>query len=228
MTREQTTPARAERRSQADRRATTEARLLEAAFRIVATRGVRAVTTAAAGELAGYSRGIVSHHFGSRDALMIRLAESVQRRFKPSTSAERGHTRVLGLVDDYLATVQSQPEDSRVFLRLWAAAIGDDEAALRQAFIGRDADFRELFRAAVAEGIADGSIAADIDEAATAASLVGLLRGVAMQRYVASQLISLHAVRRTVHRLLAAGLHPASDAACPTTCKPGSTDVVGR
>lgn len=194
------------RRTQAERRAATQSRLLDAAIRIVAEHGVRAVTTAAAGERAGYSRGIVSHHFGSRDALMVALAEAVQTRFRPSLEGEHGRARVLRLVDDYLATVQAQPEDSRVFLRLWAAAIGNEEPALTGAFVLRDAAFRQLFEEAIAEGAADGSIGSEVDGGAAAAGLVALVRGIAMQWQVASELVSLHAVRRTVHQVLDVGL----------------------
>lgn len=164
------------------------------------------MTTAAAGERAGYSRGIVSHHFGSRDALMVRLAEAVQTRFRPKGGELRGRDRVLSLVDDYLVTVETQPADSRVFLRLWAAAIGDEEPVLAEAFVDRDANFRRLFETALEEGITDGSIGEGTDVSATAASLVGLVRGIAMQWQVAAELIALDDVRRTLRRLLDAGL----------------------
>ena len=39
-------------------------------MRLIAAGGVRAVTLAAVGTEAGYSRGIVNHHFGSRRALL--------------------------------------------------------------------------------------------------------------------------------------------------------------
>lgn len=175
------TPAASPSRTQAERRAATETRLLDAAYSIIADHGVRAVTTAAVGELAGYSRGIVNHHFGSRDQLMARLAETVQSRFAPDPGDRKGREHVLSVVDDYLALVCSSPRDMRVFLRLWAAAIGDEERALRDAFARRDALFRDYFEDAVTEGLADGSIAVGIDAAATAVALVGLVRGIAMQ-----------------------------------------------
>jgi AcrR family transcriptional regulator len=165
-------------RTQADRRATTESRLLDAAFRIVAERGVRAVTTAAVGELAGYSRGIVNHQFGSRDRLMIRLAETAQARFTPNPTG----------------------------LRLWAAAIGDEEPSLREAFTHRDAFFREHFEHAIAEGVTDGTIRTDIDPPSTAVALVGLVRGIAMQAQVAPDLASDDRIRAAALALVDRGL----------------------
>jgi AcrR family transcriptional regulator len=175
------TPATSPSRTQAERRAATEARLLDAAYSIVADHGVRAVTTAAVGQLAGYSRGIVNHHFGSRDQLMASLAETAQSRFTPDPGERKGREHVLSVVDDYLSTACSSPRDMRVFLRLWAAAIGDEEPALRDAFARRDALFRDYFEDAITGGLADGSIPAGIDAAATAVALVGLVRGIAMQ-----------------------------------------------
>ena len=194
------------RRTQAERRAATESRLLEAAFRIVAERGVRAVTTAAVGEQAGYSRGIVMHHFGSRAVLMTRLAESVQASFFLPGTGPDGRERTLALVDDYLTLVEARSQTSRVFLRLWAAAIGDDEPALARAFVQRDDAFRQLFDAAIEEGLADGSISAPLDPRAAAATLVGLLRGVAMQWQFANERFAMDDVRHAARRLLNSGL----------------------
>lgn len=199
-------PAAAPSRTQAERRATTEARLLDAAYSIVADHGVRAVTTAAVGELAGYSRGIVNHHFGSRDRLMARLAEAAQGRFAPDPGPKRGREHVLCVVDDYLATVRSDPRDMCVFLRLWAAAIGNEEPSLRDAFTRRDAFFRDYFEDAIAEGLADGSIHGDVDAAATAVALVGLVRGIAMQCQVDPALAEDDRVRTAALALIDGGL----------------------
>ena len=193
-------------RTQADRRASTEARLLDAAGGIVAERGVRAVTTAAVGELAGYSRGIVNHQFGNRGGLMVRLAEIAQGRFTPNPTGLRGREHVLGVVDAYLAAAAGDPRQARVFLRLWAAAIGDEEPSLREAFTHRDAFFREHFEHAIAEGVTDGTIRADIDPPSAAAALVGLVRGITMQAQVAPELASDDRIRAAALALVDHGL----------------------
>lgn len=193
-------------RTQADRRATTEARVLDAAYRIVAEHGVRAVTTAAVGERSGYSRGIVNHQFGSRDELMRRLAVMVQARFTPPAHEVPGRERVLGVIDAYLSMAQSDPRQARVFLRLWAAAIGGEEPSLREAFVRRDAYFRDHFEHAIRQGLADGTIGSSVDPAATAVALVGLVRGVAMQYQVDPELPLSDQVRAAAIRLIAAGL----------------------
>ncbi|MFD8128576.1 helix-turn-helix domain-containing protein [Streptomyces mirabilis] len=70
------------RRSQEDRRAEAERRLLEAAAELIGEIGTSRVTLAAIGERAGYSRGLVTHHFGSKSALMQRLVDVVTAEFR--------------------------------------------------------------------------------------------------------------------------------------------------
>jgi AcrR family transcriptional regulator len=195
----------ATRRTQAERRAETERRLLDAAMDLVAEGGVGAVTVAATGARAGYSRGIVNHHFGSRRALLDALAREVQGRFSPRRPTGPGHGRVLDLVDDYLATLEVRGHDSRVFLVLWTAAISSDPD-LGPIFAERDEVFRRGMADALRAGVADGSIGADVDPVAAGAALVGLLRGVGLQRLLAPEAIDLEALRAEVRRLLAAGL----------------------
>ena len=169
------------RRTQAERRAETERRVLEAAIGLIASRGVRAVTMAAVGAAAGYSRGIANHQFGTRQGLMRAVAEEVQLRFAPNPEGLRGRARVLALVDGYLRSLEARSRDARVFLRLWAAAIGGEEPELVAVFVERDAYFRGYIVEAIAEGVADGELRAGVDAAAVAVAVVGQLRGIGLQ-----------------------------------------------
>jgi AcrR family transcriptional regulator len=193
------------RRTQSERRAETERRLLDAAMRLVGAGGVRAVTLASVGAEAGYSRGIVSHHFGSRQALMDAVARDVQRRFAPHHLSGTGLERVLGLVDVYLADLAARDLDARVFLVLWTEAIASDEE-LRPVFAERDAAFRQGWEDAIRAGVADGSIGDGVDPEAAAVALAALTRGVGLQRLLAPEAVDLGAVRAEVGRMLRAGL----------------------
>src|ERR1700749_3420167 len=95
-------PSTPARRTQAERRAEAERALLDAARELIAERGGRAVTLAAVGERSGYSRGLVTHHFGSRQGLLDALTLDLQDRLPfPQTDA-RGIERLLVIVDAYL------------------------------------------------------------------------------------------------------------------------------
>ncbi len=65
-------PDRPVRRTQEQRRAETERRVLDAAMTLIAAHGSRSITLAQVGEAARYSRGIVYHHFGSREITRAR------------------------------------------------------------------------------------------------------------------------------------------------------------
>ena len=69
-------------RTQEFRRAEAERRLIAAAAEMVGEVGPSNVTLANVGERAGYSRGLATHHFGSKGALMQRLVEAVTHQFR--------------------------------------------------------------------------------------------------------------------------------------------------
>lgn len=52
--------------------------MLNAAAELVIDEGVRSLTLARVGERAGYSRGLATHYFGSKQALLQRLAHATQ------------------------------------------------------------------------------------------------------------------------------------------------------
>src|SRR6478735_10115427 len=71
-----------ERRTQEERRSEAERKLVSAAAELVAEIGPSRVTLANVGERAGYSRGLATHHFGSKGALMQRLVQAVTQQFR--------------------------------------------------------------------------------------------------------------------------------------------------
>jgi AcrR family transcriptional regulator len=70
-------PAR--RRTQAERTATTRARLLEAGRELFAGHGYAAVSTQAVVEAAGVTRGALYHQFGDKAGLFAEVYEEVER-----------------------------------------------------------------------------------------------------------------------------------------------------
>ena len=58
------------RRTQQERRDQAETALLNAAAELVVEEGVHSLTLARVGQRAGYSRGLVTHYFGSKQALL--------------------------------------------------------------------------------------------------------------------------------------------------------------
>ena len=121
-----------ERRSQAERRSRSEDALLEAAAEVVAERGVQGASLASIGGRAGVSRGLPTHHFGSKDALVAQLAERAQTRIALVIfEAQRRHAEVSGHqsvldeilvgVDAYLELFEDPGPDERALLVMWGS-----------------------------------------------------------------------------------------------------------
>ncbi|HEY3472529.1 MAG TPA: TetR/AcrR family transcriptional regulator [Amycolatopsis sp.] len=190
------TPAR---RTQEQRRSATRAALLSAAAELVVESGMRAVTLARTGERAGYSRGIVTHHFGSKQALLDALAKASQSGFVPGVGDRPpGLDRLLLLIEGYVGELGRDGVAGRAFLLLWAEAATAPE--LSGIFRDRDESFRADLRADVAAGIADGTIRADTDPHDVAVAVLGQLRGIGMQRLLDPDAVDTRRLGRAVAR----------------------------
>jgi AcrR family transcriptional regulator len=97
------------RRTQRERREETERKVLAAATALIAQHGSRALTLAAVGEAAGYSRGIVSHHFGSRENLLRAVMRDAQAFARMSGIAPR-----TGWRGRFAPTSRTSPTDVRL------------------------------------------------------------------------------------------------------------------
>jgi AcrR family transcriptional regulator len=185
------------RRTQKERREQAEAALLGAAAELVVEHGVRSLTLARVGERAGYSRGLVTHHFGSKQALLERLARASQVGFVPGLDGlPPGLDRLLRLIDGYIGALGDVGVLNRAFLLLWAEATTAPELA--PIFRERDEAFRADLRDDVAAGIAEGAIRPDVVPDEVAITVVGQLRGVGLQRLLDPGAVDTERLRRSV------------------------------
>lgn len=183
----------AQRRTQQQRRETTERALLDAAAATVVEAGVRSLTLAEVARRAGYSRGIVTHQFGSKAALVGALAAASQAGFVPGVDAHvPGLDRLFVLLGGYLAAFDDADVRVRAFLVLWVESITSPELA--PVFRERDASFRADVRADVEAGQRAGAVPPGVDAHAVAALIVAELRGLALQHLVAPDDLDLRAV----------------------------------
>jgi len=172
------------RRTQAERRAESDRRLLQATAELVVERGIEGASLAEIGRRAGYSHSLVHQRFGSKDALIERLNSEAVRMFTTSTVGRMGSARGADAVQivagTYLDMVHGPDPVARVHLVVWSEAVarGSGKRPYRASW---DRLFRSSLAAMIAAGIDDGSVRDDIDPAAAAVIIVGLLRGVALQ-----------------------------------------------
>jgi AcrR family transcriptional regulator len=169
------------RRTQVERRAASERKLLVATAELIVERGLNNVSLAEIGRRAGYSHALVNHFFGSKAALMDRLDDLVEERFQArfeETVAERsGAESLSAFVETYLGLVIGGEAVDRLHLVLWAeATTGTPES--RRSAVAWDRRYRDAVAGLIATEDTDNSV---VDPAGAAFIVVGLLRGAAMQ-----------------------------------------------
>ena len=194
-----------ERRTQEERRGEAERRLVEAAAAMVSEAGPAKVTLANVGERAGYSRGLASHHFGSKRALMQRLVESVTYQFREALFEQQESSDAFGelgtLIDIYFDVVSNLQPVNRARLVLWADAVANPSEDIRPAMVNADQEFREEIEKRLRQAIATGQVPETVNAHGLATVIIAMLRGVALQSLIDDQ-IDLAAARFEIEQLL--------------------------
>lgn len=197
------------RRTQEERRNEAEQRLLGAAAELIGEIGPAGVTLANIGDRAGYSRGLATHYFGSKGAMMQRLVDTVSDQFQKSVFVEHeadsamGH--LLNLIDTYFQTMADLKPVNRARLVLWADAVATPSPDIRPAMIAADRDFRTALVTGLQRGITEGDCPADVDPQGLASVIIAMLRGTALESLLDDQ-VDLSACRSEIEKLLTARL----------------------
>jgi AcrR family transcriptional regulator len=200
---------RREPRTQQERRAEAETKLIASATKLIARQGVQRTSLAQIGERAGFSRGIVNHHFGTKADLVKRLISDSQRTFAETVQGLEGTglEAILGVADSYLSAIGRSSPATQAFLVMWAEAAGA-ASEFRASFIEGDRVFRTGLRNFVDRGIEDGSIRADISPDAFAAGLVAQLRGLGIEALVDPRGVNIDSLRADLLHSIAIALSP--------------------
>lgn len=185
------------RQTQAERRETAERAILDAAKTIVAERGLEALTLNEAGELAGYSRALPAHYFGTKAALVSALADHilgsyavrVREALNPADGLDSLCERVAFYVDDGVR----DPVSLRAFMGILSAGTTNTELATLVARLTRES----------VDGLADlikrardkGEIRADARPRAEASIILASMRGVMFQWLINPDHVTLSRVR---------------------------------
>jgi len=173
------------RRTQAERTATASRSMLRAARRLIAHQGYTKTTLAQVGKEAGYTGGLVSHHFGSKEGLLRALVGRITERFyqdqlRPAIESHEGLDALTATVDVYLRELVVRREHMRTLYVLMGESLGP-VSEINEVFAELNAGFRMNARRLIEEGMARGEIRSGLDPEAEAGVFVGMLRGVALQ-----------------------------------------------
>jgi len=189
------------RRTQAERSADAHRRMIRAAISLIARQGYTQTTLAQVGKEAGYSSGLVSHHFGSKPGLLRALVQQIAVRFyedqvRPAT-VESGLEALDAMVDTYLAELELRPERMRALYVLMGEALGP-LSEINEVFAELNRSWRNFVREWIEAGKETGEIRSDVDAEVEAVAYIALLRGVANQWMAEPRCFDLEAVRRSL------------------------------
>jgi AcrR family transcriptional regulator len=182
------------RLSAEDRRA-----LLEDAARVcIARGGIRDFTVDKIVAEAGVSRGLITHHFGSMDGLLVAVYSRMYSEWIAAISTPRpGFTPIEALVEALVSPALFSRDVLNVWLTLWGEIANNP--VLRAEHRARYGEYRETIAAALREAAPPGS-SIDVDKVASA--FICLVDGLGVQRCIEPDLLPEAAARSACWALL--------------------------
>jgi AcrR family transcriptional regulator len=202
--------ARKIRRTHAERREEAEQRMLEAAVRIVAERGLEYLTLAECGEAAGYSRGLAAHYFGSKDALIGAIATHIvanyARRLKGNSGGRKGLDGFLYSISFYIDSGRNRMLELRAFNAVLGSSLTNPSISGAIADLNRQSV--ESFAQGLSICIKQGAIRADVDPIAQSTLVLSMLRGLMSQWLIDPQGVDLDAAKAELLENLRRSLSP--------------------
>lgn len=174
----------AARRTQAERTAETRGRLLAAAMEILRLKGYTGFRVSEVSRLAKVSRGAQTHHFATKDDLVLAAVKEVFEQ-----SAQASHARIEGLsdADDIVAELVKDGADfflSPYFLTIVDLNfVGQPAGALRSAVVAIAREHRmSVERAWIDAFVARGTAKARAERALWVC--FNVVRGMAVRRFI--------------------------------------------
>lgn len=173
-------------RTQDSRSKESSARLLDAAEILVAEGGYRAATVAEIGRRAGYSRGLVTERFGSKDDLMWALVVRTTERWygsltNPDTEAS-GLENIRALFFSLASNIEANSTSFQALQRLIMDA--HYSSGLERLFLRSRDQMGRSIESLLEQGIEDGSIRSDIFVPLEAQTILATLRGIGYEAFL--------------------------------------------
>ncbi|WP_225206509.1 TetR/AcrR family transcriptional regulator [Novosphingobium huizhouense] len=195
------------RLTQAERRQQSEHGLLVAAAEVVLEHGYTGATFDRISERAGYSRGLVTLRFGSKDGLVAAMIEFLGAQLEDIyrqrlETARSGREKLIDFVDVFMVRLD-EDRLTRAYFVLLAGALGNLLPQARY-FLAQHEKVKQLLADLIREGMADGTIAADIAPEDAALALGCFQLGVAIQHQL-DPAMPLAAMRSFVRRFAGDG-----------------------
>jgi len=149
------------RLTQAERTAISDGRMLEAAMTLVLERGTHNTTLREVGELAGYSRGLASNRFGSKDDLFAELIHVFNERWKKESTAFVGSKTGLEAFDaaneSIIHFMKTNAHYIRAMFILYYETVGSS-TVMRDRLAEQHSAYRRAIARYISQGIEEKTI----------------------------------------------------------------------
>lgn len=120
-------PIKEARLTQAERTEISDSKMFDTAVALVNQHGPAATSLSDVGVLAGYSRGLASHRFGSKDNLfnfvVLRVGDIWLEQLKNATGNRTGFAAIEKAVDQHYQICVDAPAHLRAFYTLWFESV---------------------------------------------------------------------------------------------------------
>lgn len=151
--------ARPSRRTQEERTALSDQRMVDAAIMLIVDSGLAGATLAAIGEKAGYSRGLVTHRFGNKAGLLAHVYDHVnahwRERVQRAVGDQVGVAALQCAIDALYGFVAEEPAEIRAMHLLRYASIdpgSEYRANVEKAHAAQRRDVQHWIEAGQQEG----------------------------------------------------------------------------
>lgn len=174
----------AQRATQAERAAIAEDKMVNATIELLNSVGLAGTTLNAIGESAGYSRGLATHHFGTKSGLFRKVLRHITavwtEELENNLEGKDGLEAILAALDAHRDHLLHFPHHARAMYILWSASF-DPASEFKPNIV----EFHRLQRATAAawvlEGQKTGEIRADVNPGSLAEQFYASLLGVNFQ-----------------------------------------------
>jgi AcrR family transcriptional regulator len=167
--------------TQPERSALSDARMADAAIALICERGAAATTLKDVGLRAGYSRGLASYRFGSKEGLWAFLIRTIGEEWLAELQQAVGGTSGLqtihAAVDAHCRFLLESSERIRAFYVLWFESVGPDPA-LKTVIAGAHARRQRDVEEWIASGLEAGTVRADADVRSVAEQFCAAIIGI--------------------------------------------------
>jgi len=194
-----------------DRGARTRDEIIGESRALVAHGGLQALTIGALERRLSYTRGAITHHFASKDAIVEAVLGSALAEIDAATetsvlAGESFEEKLEAVLRTKIEGFVNNPEATAVLLAFWGGIHADPRAAERNSLLF--SRYRRQAESLIEFGKERGVVSMEIDGRAAAVLLVGVVVGVVSQELFTPGEVDVDAAVRSAAAVMASGLSP--------------------